>query len=68
MPMKLVDVQCVNCSNIVRDVLVKESSFNDDGLHEDEDGEISCGCEFKGPYKVVLSVPRHSKHSSWEVR
>jgi hypothetical protein len=63
---KLVDVKCQACGKVIEDVLVDPP--NEVGRVVEEEGPP--GCEAQpgkpcGPVVVVLSVARHSKHSSW---
>ena len=66
---KLVDVKCEACGQVVKDVLLDPP--NEVGQTAEVDGPPACQANPErscGPFKVVLSVPRHSKHSSWAVR
>lgn len=70
MSFKLVDVQCQHCKKVVADVLVPRASVEEE--YTDVECEDPCDAKEKaaacGPFKVVVGVARHSKHSSWEVR
>ncbi len=63
---KLVDVKCEACGKVVEDVLV--SGPASPGQTVQVDDPPNCGDTERqtcGPFKVIMSVARHSKHSSW---
>lgn len=74
MALKLHDMECLACKEIVVDCLLTSEQIAAgsvsvaDLLGEADIRDVSPTCCGKGPYRPVLSVPRHSKHTSWEVK
>ena len=65
--MKLVDVKCTACGKVVEDVLVDEPALPDQVVPVDDPPPCDASWQPCGPFKVILSVPRLAKHSSWSV-